>query len=82
MRCFDHRVSVRLYSVLQRLCPAFATFKEIEMPEASHICDILKKVGIPQETALVAVVNHSSVDLNHVLSDGDKVEILPLVSGG
>ncbi len=76
------RVSVRLYSVFQRLCPAFATFKEMELQEASNIRDILKKVGIPQETALVVLVNHSSVDFNQVLSEGDKVEIMPLASGG
>jgi sulfur carrier protein ThiS len=76
------RVSVRLYSVLQRLSPAFADFREIELQEASHVSDILKKVGISQETGFVVLVNHLSVDLNQVLSDGDKVEILPLVSGG
>lgn len=76
------RVSVRLSSIFQRFCPAFANLKEIELQEPSHVLDILKKFGIPQETAMVVMVNHSMVDLNRGLNEGDTVEILPLVSGG
>jgi len=76
------RVSVRLSSIFQRFCPAFASLREMELQESSHVVDILQKFGIPQGTAMAIMVNHSMADLNTALKEGDEVEILPLVSGG
>lgn len=76
------RVSLRLYSVLQKSCPAFSDFREIELENGTHITDILIKIGIPMETPVIIFVNKTSVDLKYELKDGDKIEVLPPVSGG
>lgn len=76
------RVRVRLLSIFQARFPAFAEFKDLELPERSLVRDILTKIGIPQEMGFTILVNQARADLDRELKQGDRVEILPLLSGG
>lgn len=67
----------------------FATFRakrfDIEnrdYPDGTTVHDIVKDLALPEQQLGILLINHTHVDLDRVLVDGETVAIFPLVGGG
>jgi sulfur carrier protein ThiS len=77
-------VTLYLHTTLQRQTPAgFQRRLELTVPTASCLADLLDEVGVEGggDTVLL-VVNGRTATLNHRLSDGDEIHLIPAISGG
>ncbi len=67
----------------------FATFRDQrfkvdvrELPEGSHIEDILRSLDITPEEVAICLLNGQDVNVYHALRDGDTLALFPPVGGG
>jgi sulfur carrier protein ThiS len=77
-------VSVHLHTILQRQTPeGLVRQLELSVPPQSNISDLLTKLEIdfPLDSLLL-VVNGRLVEPDHILVEGDKVNLMPAISGG
>jgi sulfur carrier protein ThiS len=77
-------VTVHLHTVLQRQTPeGLVRQLELLVPPQSNISDLLIQLEIdfPLDSLLL-VVNGHLVEPDHMLVEGDKVNLMPAISGG
>ena len=55
---------------------------EINLNTGATVEELLHAAGIPAQEAQVILVNGIGVDKKHILQDGDKVSLFPLIGGG
>jgi len=55
---------------------------EVTVPETGSIRETLQQAGIELSRPSAAVVNGQASDLDRILQDGDRVEMLPQIAGG
>jgi sulfur carrier protein ThiS len=77
-------VSVYLHTILQRRTPeGIIRQLEVALPPGSNLLDLLGELQIefdPEQIMLV--VNGVMADEQTLLSDGDRVNLMPAISGG
>lgn len=77
-------VSVYLHTILQRQTPdGIIRQLEVTIPPGSDLLDLLRQLQIefdPEQIMLV--VNGIMVDEHAILKDGDRVNLMPAISGG
>lgn len=77
-------VSVYLHTILQRRTPeGIIRHLEVSLPPGSNLLDLLGELQIefdPEQIMLV--VNGVMADEQTLLSDGDRVNLMPAISGG
>jgi len=54
----------------------------LELPSGSSVQQIMKETGIPEPFMGIMVVNGKHAQLDTILEDGDKIDLLPIVGGG
>jgi sulfur carrier protein ThiS len=55
----------------------------LEIPEGTRIRDVLQRAGVEEdELYLLPAVNGESVNVDRVLSDGDRLKVFRLSAGG
>ena len=77
-------VDLHLHTVLQRQTPEGLVRRlELSLPPQSTVNDLLAQMEIdfPLESLLL-VVNGRLVEEDHILAEGDKVNLMPAISGG
>jgi sulfur carrier protein ThiS len=78
------KIEVQLHTVLQRQTPqGLQRCIDLDLPPGSRLLDILNILGLeldPEQVLLV--VDSKVVDENHVLAEGEKVSLIPAMSGG
>ena len=77
-------VTVHLHTILERHTPDGPIRKiDVNLPDGSVLQDVLSllEINIPPE-ALLLVVNGRLVDIDHILSPGDRLNLMPAISGG
>ena len=78
------KIEVHFHTTLQRLTRlGLQRQTTLEMPPDSTLLDLLQLLEIdlaPEH--LLLVVDSKVVDERHVLADGDKVSLIPAMSGG
>ena len=77
-------VAVHLHTVLQRQTPEGLVRRlELSLPPQSTVNDLLAQMEIdfPLDSLLL-VVNGRLVEEDHILAEGDKVNLMPAISGG
>lgn len=77
-------ITVYLHTILQRQTPeGLINRVEVKIPPGSMVVDLLKalKVDIDINSVLL-VVNGRSAELTQLLNDGDRVNLIPAISGG
>lgn len=74
------RIRVRLFASLQKWLPANPIDYQVETPKT--IREFLHQKGIPEETVAICICNGSQVSMDKPLSDGDNLELFPLIGGG
>jgi len=78
------RVHVRPYTILRDYMPGPLGRQgtEIQLEEGSTVQDMLRRLGIPDDKVMLVFVNDMHVPLDHPLREGDRIELLPPISGG
>jgi sulfur carrier protein ThiS len=78
------KVDVHLHTVLQRQTPeGLVRQLALTVPPQSTVNDLLAQLAIdfPLDSLLL-VVNGRLVEENHLLQEGDKINLMPAISGG
>jgi sulfur carrier protein ThiS len=77
-------VSVYLHTILQRHTPqGIIRQLEVTLPPGSNLLDLLNELNIELDPEqIMLVVNGIMVDEHALLADGDRVNLMPAISGG
>lgn len=78
------KVTVQLHTILQRQTPNGRVDQlQVELPEGSCVENLLERLEIAlQPEDLLLVVNGRTAPPDQVLADGDRVNLIPAISGG
>lgn len=78
------QVEVRLYGVLRKYLPNTRPGEgyKVDLPEGATVADLMSALGMPVDDVNQAFVNGQTVDLAHVLADGDNVRVFSPLGGG
>lgn len=79
------RISVYLHTILQRETPqGIIRQLEVELPDDSSLLDLLQALQIELDPEqIMLVVNGVMAQDEHArLADGDRVNLMPAISGG
>ena len=55
---------------------------ETELPAGTTVAGMLAQLGVPDEDVWMSAVNKTVVKPEHVLADGDAVEVIAPIQGG
>ncbi len=77
-------ITVKLYAILRQYFAEASPGQGqvVEAPEGSTGRDVIRRMGVPDDVPLVAMVNGTVQPLQHVLQDGDTLHVFPPVVGG
>lgn len=77
-------VNLHLHTLLQRPSPnGLIRRLEVELPTGATLQNLLTREGIKIDLEnYLMVVNSRNVEPDHVLNDGDHVDLIPAISGG
>ena len=77
-------VSVYLHTILQRHTPdGIIRQLEVTIPPGSDLLELLRQLQIEFDSEqIMLVVNGIMVDEHAILKDGDRVNLMPAISGG
>jgi sulfur carrier protein ThiS len=77
-------VTVYLHTILQRHTPdGIIRQLEVSLPPGSDLLDLLRQLQIePDSEQIMLVVNGIMADEHTSLKDGDRVNLMPAISGG
>jgi len=77
-------VTVILHTILQKKLPPGAVDQlELVLPEGVRVGDLLRELEITIDPgAILLVINHRIVERSAILADGDRLDIIPAISGG
>jgi sulfur carrier protein ThiS len=77
-------VNLHLHTLLQRPSPnGLIRQLEVELPPGATLQELLTRQGIIVDSEnFLLVVNSRNVEPDHVLNDGDDVDLIPAISGG
>lgn len=77
-------VQVHLHTVVQYKTPqGRVRWLKLRLPEGATVSDVLQQIKFPLvPDVLVLVINHRVVDETARLFEGDRLDIIPSVSGG
>lgn len=78
------RVEVRLFATLRQYAPQQGLGEALQMDVSGEttVADMIDRLQIPEKEVKRIFVNYRAVLPTHVLQDGDRVSIFPLVAGG
>lgn len=77
-------VEVRVYATLRKYLADGGRTESypLELAPGTTVADLIAHLGIPGPEVKVVFINYRAVPQEHVLADGDRVGIFPLVAGG
>jgi sulfur carrier protein ThiS len=77
-------VTVHLHTILQRQTPdGIIDRLEVTLSQGSTLADLLQQIGVDMNPdALLLAVNGRVADLDESLSEGDRINLMPAISGG
>lgn len=77
-------VTVHLHTILQRQTPAGLVDRlDFTLEEGSTLSDLLRQMELPlNPEALLLAVNGRVVDIEQPLAHGDRINLMPAISGG
>jgi sulfur carrier protein ThiS len=78
------KVTVHLHTILQRqTSEGMLNRLEVELPGGSPVQDLVRQIHIDLDIDyLLLAVNGRVVVPEHILEDGDQVNVMPAISGG
>ncbi len=72
-------VYVKCFATLSGRTPQENT---ITLPDSSRVQDLLSALHIPREEVTVILVNQHPVDSETMLTAGDRISLIPTITGG
>jgi sulfur carrier protein ThiS len=76
------KVRVELQTYLEQYSPVDTDVFDYEVPYGATVADLIRKLNIPEDLASVIIVGDTNATTSHVLSEGDRVTIVPPLAGG
>ncbi len=76
------KVTVEFASVITAIRPELPATAGLDLPEDATVGDALAAMGVPEGLSGIILVNDKVCGPAMSLSDGDRILILPPVSGG
>lgn len=76
------KLTVELQASLAQYSPSGKSVFQYELPEGASVTALADRLGIPDELSSVAVIGDENVGPSHKLQDGDRVTLIPPLSGG
>ncbi|MBI5879333.1 MAG: MoaD/ThiS family protein [Chloroflexi bacterium] len=78
------RIHVTAYGDLRRYIPAEQRDSDasLTLPAGATVMQMLDALRLPYQNTWLIGVNDAVVDLEHALSDGDRVELMMPIGGG
>ncbi len=76
------RVTVELQAYLEQYSPDGQAVFEYTLPDGATVQTLVRQLSVPEEMASVIVLNGRSADFDDPLQDGDRVILIPPLSGG
>ncbi len=76
-------IEVRLYATLRRYAPTGGDEAlALELPAGATVRHLVERLQLPAAEVNKVFINYRAVPEEHVLQEGDRVGIFPLVAGG
>jgi len=77
-------IEVRLFSSLRKYCPNPGNSEAltITMEDEAKLGSLFDELKIPKEKITVILVNGKHEEESYLLRNGDRIAILPIISGG
>jgi molybdopterin converting factor small subunit len=76
------KVRVELQAYLLQYSPDDIAVFDYEMPEGASVGDLIRRLHVPEDLASVIIVGDSNTTTAHVLTEGDRVTLVPPLAGG
>jgi len=76
------QVTVNLYSILRHIKGEIVNRLEMELPAGSRVQAVLDRLEVPPGLDLIVSVNGRVADVDEPLHDGDRLAVIPALSGG
>ena len=80
------KVTVKMSGLIARQVPGSAEGIEVSLLDGSTVRSLMTRLGLPGNETYLVIVNDSTVAndrrASYVLSNGDKVAIVPPLKGG
>ena len=76
------QVTVELQAYLAQYSPSGDAVFPYSLPDGATVQTLVRQLNVPEELASVIVVNERSGDFEDPLHDGDRVTLIPPLSGG
>lgn len=75
-------VTVELKGYLNRYSPAGEPTFQFDLPDGATVLTLAGRLSVPDEMATVVVINGRNADVDDALAEGDRVTLIPPLSGG
>jgi sulfur carrier protein ThiS len=76
-------VVVHLHADLERYAPVGQRgVLELVLPIGSRVADVLREVALPADRRVLVGVNGAAAQLEQVLVDGARIDLVPPIAGG
>ena len=75
-------VAIRLHSTLRHRGGEIIDELAVELPQGSNVGDVVRLLDVPEQLDLILALNGQVVDRDAVLADGDRLTLIPALSGG
>lgn len=78
------KIDVFLYATLSKYLPEGSTNRStaLNLPEGACAGDIIKELGVPENSVKLIFINGSHARMDTPLSENDRVGLFPPVGGG
>ena len=76
------QVTVELQAYLAQYAPGGEAVFQMDLPEGATVQTLVRRLNVPEEMASVIVLNERSGDFEEPLHEGDRVILIPPLSGG
>ena len=76
------KVTVELQTYLEQYSPNGQSLFECTLPEGATVQTLVRQLNVPEELASVIVLNDRLAEFPDPLHEGDRVTLIPPLSGG
>ncbi len=76
------QVTVELQTYLEQYSPSGQSQFQCTLPEGATVHTLVRQLNVPQELAGVIVLNERLAEFPDPLHEGDRVTLIPPLSGG
>ena len=76
------QITVELQAYLGQYSPSGDAVFPYTLPDGATVQTLVRQLNVPEELASVIVLNERSGDFEDPLHDGDRVTLIPPLSGG